>query len=126
MLRLLAALTAIGCLSAEVVPSVVISYQPAPFYDNPGVVDGTLTSVPLVLGAPNQPQYGHVVYTPPGYTADALTRLGTFRTFQVPVLDIATLTALDVGPLGAADVMRIGPARQSAWIELSRPSDIRL
>lgn len=59
-------------------------------------------------------------------TADALTRLGAFRTFQVPVLDIATLTALDVGPLAAADVMRIGPARQSAWIELSRPSDIRL
>lgn len=47
--------------------------------------------------------------------------LGPFRTFQVPVEDIAGLTGLDLGPLVAADRL-LAPApsatRQRRWIRL--------
>lgn len=58
--------------------------------------------------------------------AVAGTRLGAFRTFQVPVADIAALADIDVGPLVVADVMAVGAARPREWTELTRPSDIRL
>jgi endonuclease G len=54
------------------------------------------------------------------------TGLGAFRTFQVPVADIAALADIDVGPLVVADVMAVGAARPREWTELTRPSDIRL
>lgn len=88
----------------------------AAWFETDGAAGGTLAAAGFVL---DQTALIDV-------TADAVTRLGAFRTFQVPVLDIAALTGLDVGPLSAADVMRVGPARYSGWTELSRPSDIRL
>jgi len=62
------------CLaSLHAVDSVVTAYQPLPFYDNPGVVDGTIQTFPIVDGEPNQAPYGYVIYLPPGYDADLAT-----------------------------------------------------
>ena len=64
--------------------------------------------------------------------------LGPFRTFQVPVVDIASLTGLDLGPLVAADRIPVpapalveqlsteGAVAAARWTRLSRYSDIRL
>ena len=59
-------------------------------------------------------------------TALAVAPLGAFRTFQIPISDIAALTGLDLGPLVAADVMPTGPGLGERWNELAGPSDIRL
>jgi endonuclease G len=48
--------------------------------------------------------------------------LGPFRTFQVPVSDIAELTGLAVDELVAADV-HVG---QTAWMLLTKPAGVRL
>lgn len=59
--------------------------------------------------------------------------LGPFRTFQVPVADVGSLTGLDVGPLVGADVLGPAPARRieprtvshhppSGWTELTGPT----
>lgn len=56
----------------------------------------------------------------------AIAPLGAFRTFQVPIADIAELTAIDVGPLVAADVLPPGPGLGERWTELDRASEIRL
>jgi len=60
--------------------------------------------------------------------------LGPFRTFQVPVTDVTTLTGLNLGPLPAAD--RLPPAARTlqeetttvgdGWLELQSPEDLRL
>jgi len=60
--------------------------------------------------------------------------LGPFRTFQVPVNDVTTLTGLDLGPLPAAD--RLPPttrtlhdetaAARDEWLQLQSPADIHL
>ncbi|MFB9646006.1 DNA/RNA non-specific endonuclease [Microbacterium terregens] len=55
-----------------------------------------------------------------------VARLGSFRTFQVPIADIAQLAAVDLGALVAADVMPVTPVRADRWTELSGASDIRL
>lgn len=60
-------------------------------------------------------------------TAQALARddippLGPFRTYQVPVRDIAALTRLDLGPLPGADVLAVAAAAPSG----SRPTDITI
>ncbi len=60
-------------------------------------------------------------------TAQALARddippLGPFRTYQVPVPDVAALTRLDLGPLPGADVLAVPPAPPSG----SRPTDITI
>jgi endonuclease G len=64
--------------------------------------------------------------------------LGAYLTYQVPVVDVATLTGLDLGPLVAADRMPapatalpVDLARGSAvletrWVRLVRASDVRL
>jgi endonuclease G len=59
--------------------------------------------------------------------------LGGFRAFQVPVADIADLTALDLGPLVAADRMPgLVPAATGAedgiplWRSVARPADLLL
>lgn len=54
--------------------------------------------------------------------------LGPFRTYQVPVADIAALTGLDLGPLVTADRL---PAAGSVgtrerWVELGALSEIRM
>ncbi len=62
------------CLAPlQAVDSVVTAYQPLPFYDNPGVIDGTIQTIPIVDGQPNQAPYGYVIYLPPGYGADTTT-----------------------------------------------------
>lgn len=55
--------------------------------------------------------------------------LGPFRTFQVPISDIAALTGLDLGPLLAADRLSVPtptPSRSIRWTELGVLDDIRL
>lgn len=60
-------------------------------------------------------------------TASAVAPLGRFRTFQVPIGDIAQLAGIDLGPLADADVFaRDETARPAAWVPLSAPSEIDL
>ncbi|MFI9485091.1 DNA/RNA non-specific endonuclease [Promicromonospora sp. NPDC052451] len=60
-------------------------------------------------------------------TAQALARddippLGPFRTYQVPVRDVAALTGLDLGPLPGADVLAVPPPTPAG----TRPTDITI
>ncbi|WP_254409755.1 DNA/RNA non-specific endonuclease [Streptomyces sp. AC495_CC817] len=50
--------------------------------------------------------------------------LGAFRTFQVPVSEIAQLTGADLGPLVEADVLGTPAARADGWRMLRSPGDI--
>lgn len=63
------------------------------------------------------------------HDATAVPSLGPFRTFQLPILDLANLTGLDFGALASADVLEPAPATvrpdTDTWIELSGPSDLR-
>lgn len=52
--------------------------------------------------------------------------LGAFRTFQVPVAEIAALTGLDLGRMPEADVLRAQGARASGWRALESADDIVL
>lgn len=66
----------------------------------------------------------------PGITDEA-PPLGPFRTFQVPVRDIAVLTGLDLDQLVAMDRMPIASELPSArvtstWRELHSPEDLDL
>jgi endonuclease G len=58
--------------------------------------------------------------------ATAVPRLGSFRTFQAPISDIAALSAVDFGDLVPADVLPVDTARPGGWRELEGPEDIRL
>lgn len=59
--------------------------------------------------------------------ARAVAPLGGFRTFQVPILDIAAIAGVDFGPLVAADVFPGDvTAADQAWRPLSDQSQIRL
>lgn len=72
---------------------------------------------------------------PPSATAPPL---GAYLTYQVPIVDIATLTGLDLGPLVAADRMpapttalpedlaRGSAALETRWVRLVRVSDVTL
>ena len=61
--------------------------------------------------------------------ATAVPPLGPFRTFQLPILDLASVTGLDFDALASADVLEPAPATvrpdTDTWIELSGPSDLR-
>ena len=59
-------------------------------------------------------------------SALAIAPLGAFRTFQAPIADIADVTAIDFGPLVAADVMPAGPGLGRRWTELDSAADIHL
>ncbi|MET7905421.1 hypothetical protein ABZS86_29740 [Streptomyces sp. NPDC005355] len=50
--------------------------------------------------------------------------LGPFRTFQVPVADIAHLTGLNLGPLPSADRLPIGVRTARQWTLLESYDDI--
>ncbi|MER5929170.1 DNA/RNA non-specific endonuclease [Streptomyces sp. NPDC002054] len=50
--------------------------------------------------------------------------LGPFRTFQVPVTDIAELTGLDFGPLPEADLMPVTRAPAERWKRLESFDDV--
>ncbi|WP_418275596.1 DNA/RNA non-specific endonuclease [Isoptericola jiangsuensis] len=61
--------------------------------------------------------------------------LGPYRTFQVPVADVESLTDLDLGPLVAADVLpaarrAVGPLRVGTvphgWTPVDSPADLTL
>lgn len=54
--------------------------------------------------------------------------LGPFRTYQVPVADVAVLTGLDLGPLPAADVLDpVAPSTTDhRWHRLASLADVRL
>ncbi|KJQ53836.1 DNA/RNA non-specific endonuclease [Microbacterium sp. SA39] len=52
--------------------------------------------------------------------------LGAFRTFQVPIAEIAALASVDFGPLVAADVLGDEKLRAEGWRELSSPGDLVL
>ncbi|WP_323445512.1 DNA/RNA non-specific endonuclease [Streptomyces yaizuensis] len=52
--------------------------------------------------------------------------LGPFRTFQVPVSDIAELTGLELGPLPGADLMPLARDPQLRWRRLESYDDIAL
>ncbi|WP_194421034.1 DNA/RNA non-specific endonuclease [Microbacterium abyssi] len=52
--------------------------------------------------------------------------LGVFRTFQVPIEEIAGISGVDFGPLAAADVLNVRGARPDEWRPLSDPADITL
>lgn len=54
---------------------------------------------------------------------DRVPPLGPFRTYQVPVADVAALTGLDLGPLPAADVLGAAPAPPSG---AERPGDVTI
>ena len=54
--------------------------------------------------------------------------LGPYRTFQVPVADVAALTGLDLGRLVAADRFPVAAASSSgpsAWVELTSLDQVR-
>lgn len=55
----------------------------------------------------------------------AVDRLGAFRTFQVPIGDVAAASGVDFGPLVGADVLSAAGARADGWRELSGVADIR-
>ncbi|WP_290803896.1 DNA/RNA non-specific endonuclease [Herbiconiux sp.] len=61
---------------------------------------------------------------------DAPPPLGPFRTFQLGISDIAGLTALDFGPIPAADAFADAatarPGTSRAWTELHTPGQIVL
>lgn len=57
----------------------------------------------------------------------AVQRLGAFRTFQVPVADVESVSGIDLDPLVEADVMMAHAVRgEAAWRVLRTPQDIRL
>jgi endonuclease G len=58
--------------------------------------------------------------------------LGPFLTYQVPIIDIAGLTGLDMDSLSRADVLAPTPAIQTGvdprerWVELADMEAVRL
>ncbi|GAB7193634.1 hypothetical protein NUM3379_43440 [Kineococcus sp. NUM-3379] len=50
--------------------------------------------------------------------------LPPFRTFQVPVRDVAALSGLDLGPLAGADRQVVPAAAGSGWRPVATPADI--
>lgn len=56
----------------------------------------------------------------------AVPPLGAFRTFQVPVADIAALTGIDLGPLIGSDALGAQTALPERWRTLTKNNDIAL
>ncbi|MEU7295248.1 DNA/RNA non-specific endonuclease [Streptomyces exfoliatus] len=61
-----------------------------------------------------------------GATAGAPPPLGPFRTYQVPVADVAEITELEFGPLPDVDVMPPTRAPEERWRRLESFEDIVL
>jgi len=61
---------------------------------------------------------------------DAPPPLGPFRTFAVPVADVASLTGLDLGPLVGADLLAVpagaGGGPRARWSPLTSLADVPL
>lgn len=76
-------------------------------------------------------QLGDLADSAPQKAVDEVPPLGPFRTFQVPIRDIATLTDLDFHQLAAVDRMPIAAQLPTArvastWRKLSSPEDLDL
>jgi len=56
----------------------------------------------------------------------AVPPIGAFRTFQVPIADIAARTGIDFGPLIAADALDRSEVREPGWRSLASADDIVL
>lgn len=56
----------------------------------------------------------------------AVPPLGAFRTFQVPVAEIAAMTGIEFGTLVEADVLQTAGVRRTAWRELETAEDVVL
>ncbi|MGW0120487.1 DNA/RNA non-specific endonuclease [Streptomyces sp. NPDC003327] len=61
-----------------------------------------------------------------GATAGAPPPLGPFRTYQVPVSDVAEITELEFGPLPDVDVMPLPRAPEERWRRLESFDDMVL
>ncbi|MFG3041255.1 DNA/RNA non-specific endonuclease [Streptomyces sp. NPDC048330] len=61
-----------------------------------------------------------------GATPGAPPPLGPFRTYQVPVSDVAELTELEFGPLPDVDVMPVARGPEERWRRLESYDDIVL
>lgn len=92
--------------------------------------DGSLAAIGYVVD--QTPQLADLDDVPkPGAVGDGVPPLGPFRTFQVPIRDIAALTGLELDQLVGVDRMPIAAALPSvrvtsAWRELSRPECLDL
>ncbi|MHA7192000.1 DNA/RNA non-specific endonuclease [Arthrobacter sp. MDT2-16] len=92
--------------------------------------DGALAATGYVVD--QTPQVADLDDVPkPGAVGDDAPPLGPFRTFQVPIRDIAVLTGLDLEQLVGVDRMPIAAALPSArvtsaWRELSSPECLDL
>ncbi len=76
-------------------------------------------------------QLGDLADSAPQKAVDEAPPLGPYRTFQVPIRDIATLTGLDLHQLAAVDRMPIAAQLPTArvastWRKLSSPEDLDL
>lgn len=83
------------------------------------LLDGELASTAYVL---DQTPF---VDTLPRVEGEA-PPLGPYRTFQVPVADVAALTGLDLGPFPAADRLLVPATSEQPWRRLGRYADIAL
>ena len=95
-------------------------YKVAAFID-----DGSLASTAYLL------DQSELIDDLPALLAPA-PPLGAYRTFQVPVADVAALTGLDLAGLSAADRYRVPPSalptppHTSRWTELVTYADVAL
>ncbi|MCP2637297.1 DNA/RNA non-specific endonuclease [Microbacterium sp. HD4P20] len=59
--------------------------------------------------------------------AFVVPRLGSFRTFQAPIAELADLAGVELGPLVDADVLAAPAVRgEGGWRHLLTPEDVRL
>ncbi|QIY53957.1 DNA/RNA non-specific endonuclease [Streptomyces sp. RPA4-5] len=87
--------------------------------------DGALAATGYVLDqSPDLPRDAERALA--GAQAGAPPPLGAFRTYQVPVKDVAELTSLDLGPLSDADLMPVTRAPAERWKRLASHDDIVL
>jgi endonuclease G len=91
--------------------------------------DGELAATGYVVD--QTPQLADLPDVPRPGTIDEAPPLGPFRTFQVPIRDIAAMTGLDLGQLVAADRMPIASELPTAgvastWRKLLSPEDLDL
>ena len=91
--------------------------------------EGQLSSTGYVVD--QSPELGKLPDVPPPAAVGEAPPLGPFRTFQVPVRDIAALTGLDLGHLAEVDRMPVAaalPSTQatSGWRQIQSPEDLAL
>ncbi|MGW4893669.1 DNA/RNA non-specific endonuclease [Kitasatospora sp. NPDC004240] len=94
---------------------------PLAFWKVTGFInDGVLASTAYVLDqSPDLPDA--VAALAEAEAADQPPPLGAFRTFQVPVVDIAQMTGLDLGPLPEADLLPPPPTPAPAVTGVTPP-----